>query len=441
MRKVNKKSAIVALALVALVAGILGSMNVTGLSQNRTIHILVGPYGDAMPFKAAIPEFEQKTGFKVQMDLLPDEWYGKIMTELVTGAGRYDLIESVPLWRGDFVTSGYVRKLNDFFDKYEIDVEDYTAGIREINKWKGDWYSVPYDNDILIFYYRKDLFNEPLIQEAFMSEYSYPLRPPETWEEVMDMAEFFDERPEVETGIDLLSKRAWYMSSYWANIYVAYGGEFFDQADEIALKEEPFVQACEVWLKLIEHAPKGVTTHEWTDAWKSIGIGQTAMTFQWATNAFRVPEQTPMWHLIGYTVMPGVRQPNGVVFHSPGLCYGKNLFIPVNARYPEEAFQLASLVSSTKYQIEAAILGSGVEPNRYSALGDSTVMELYADMTPVIQRSLEIGRPDISVPHCSEYYHKLAAELSSVWGAMTSPKEAYQRVLSGWKEIKDRFSG
>ncbi len=439
MWKIRKKSLIVSLVFIMSIVGIIGTSVLPTFAQEKVINILVGPYGDAIPFKAAIPEFEAQTGFKVKIDLLPAEFYGKIMTELVTGAGKYDLIESVPLWRGDLIGSGFILNLNELFEKYEIDTSDYTEGIRALNMWDGDWYSVPYDNDVLILYYRKDLFNVPLIKEAFQSKYGYELQPPETWEQVMDMAEFFDERPEVDTGIDLLSKRVWYMASYWAtNIYVPYGGEFFDEEGRVVLAEEPFVKACEVWLKLIEHAPTGVTTHEWTDAWKSIGLGQTAMTFQWATNAFRVPEQTPMWHLIGYALMPGVKQADGSIFRTPGLCYGKNLFIPKNAGHPEEAFQLAMLVSSTKYQIIGAQAGSGVEPNRYSALNDPAVIDLYGDMVPVIEESLKIGRSDISVPDSNEYYQTLAAELSAVWSGTITPKKAYQRVLDAWREIAQR---
>ena len=54
-----------------------------------------------------------------------------------------------------------------------------------------------------VIYYRKDLWEDPDEQAAFMAEYGYELAPPTTWQEFTDMAVFFTRDTDGDGAIDL----------------------------------------------------------------------------------------------------------------------------------------------------------------------------------------------------------------------------------------------
>ena len=55
----------------------------------------------------------------------------------------------------------------------------------------GAMYGLPYHDGPEMFMYRGDLFEDPAEQQRFAAEYGYPLAPPATWSEFLDMARFF----------------------------------------------------------------------------------------------------------------------------------------------------------------------------------------------------------------------------------------------------------
>jgi len=86
-------------------------------------------------------------------------------------------VETTP-W-SDFQTKAF----NEFAargDAYDIVVGD--------SQW---YYAVPVEGDACGWSYRKDLFEDPMEKEAFRRKYGYELKVPETWDQLLDIAEFF----------------------------------------------------------------------------------------------------------------------------------------------------------------------------------------------------------------------------------------------------------
>jgi len=53
-------------------------------------------------------------------------------------------------------------------------------------------YAIPLDGDNHIFYYRRDALENPDYQREFKDKYGYELGAPRTWDQVRDLAEFFN---------------------------------------------------------------------------------------------------------------------------------------------------------------------------------------------------------------------------------------------------------
>lgn len=75
--------------------------------------------------------------------------------------------------------------------------EYYRDNVKTYNKllceWEGKVYAFVQDGDAAILYYRKDVLNDPEKQEKFKAKYGYELpSPPKIWDQIIDVAEFFD---------------------------------------------------------------------------------------------------------------------------------------------------------------------------------------------------------------------------------------------------------
>jgi multiple sugar transport system substrate-binding protein len=60
--------------------------------------------------------------------------------------------------------------------------------------WEGQAYALPVLGDAPIRVYRRDLFADDAVKQAFLEKYKRPLKPPETWDEFADQADFFASR-------------------------------------------------------------------------------------------------------------------------------------------------------------------------------------------------------------------------------------------------------
>jgi multiple sugar transport system substrate-binding protein len=407
-------------------------------AEKTEIHVVFQTGGDminATNNKTAL----ESEGITVSTEEIPGEsLYEKLMTEFISQSGAYDLVEFYPTWLGGFAEAGYIRPLDDFFAKHadQVKPDDYLQGVQNgATVWRGKRYGIPYDGDVLIFYYRTDLFNNDQNKADFKAKYGYDLKPPETWDEVVDMAEFFDGRDGVK-GISTVSSRLWWAVGYWSSVYYSYGGKFVDEnTSEILLNREAFNKANEVWLKMLSHAPDGVLNYGYTEAKEALASGKVAMGLQWATTVFLDPRQSPMKDNLGFVVMPGVKQADGSILRTPPLAVGKVLAIPTASKHPEEAFRFGALLSSTAVQVESTVGGTGIDPNRASVFEDARVKEAWGGILPVYRESLKIGVPDIRVPNAAKYYDVISGELHAVWSGTKTSDAAFDAIMKEWQNI------
>ena len=110
------------------------------------------------------PMWEELTGIKVNViESQVNEMFPKMLQEHRAGTGAYDVLSVVPAWMGDMVRAGAVEPLDEYVDKYGYreELEDIGDVYRENQMRIGDTiYGFPDDGDVLILYFRKDIFEE-----------------------------------------------------------------------------------------------------------------------------------------------------------------------------------------------------------------------------------------------------------------------------------------
>src|SRR3954449_1626198 len=143
------------------------------------------------------PRWEKETGCKVNVVEVPTaEMFTKIMQEYRAGTGAYDALNVIPAWMPDLAQAGALEQLDSYVDKYGYRAElqkiapTYRDNQMTVN---GKIYGLPDDGDVLLFYYRKDIFAREDLTKEFQAKHGYALAPPKTWKQFDEMGNFLTE--------------------------------------------------------------------------------------------------------------------------------------------------------------------------------------------------------------------------------------------------------
>jgi multiple sugar transport system substrate-binding protein len=181
-----------ATAAAALVAG-------ASSAQAQDLTLCWAAWDPANALVELSKDFTEKTGIGMQFEFVPwPNFADRMLNELNSGGQLCDLLIGDSQWIGGGAENGHYVKLNDFFDANGISMDDFApATVYAYSTWpKGtpNYYALPAMGDANGWFYRKDWFARPELQEAFQAEYGRPLAEPTTQMELMDIAKFFQGR-------------------------------------------------------------------------------------------------------------------------------------------------------------------------------------------------------------------------------------------------------
>ena len=139
-------------------------------------------------------KYKAKSGnnVKLEADFIPwPNYYERLAASLTSGEKKYQMAVSDSQWLGAFVEGGYYMKINQFIDNPEWQAifkdlhPNLVAAYSTYPHKSGNYYGFPQMPDVLVTYYRNDLFCDASEQAAFQAKYSKKL--PCTGEEMDDL--------------------------------------------------------------------------------------------------------------------------------------------------------------------------------------------------------------------------------------------------------------
>jgi multiple sugar transport system substrate-binding protein len=144
-------------------------------------------------------DFETQSGIKMNFEFVPwPNFADRMLNELNSGGQLCDLLIGDSQWIGGGAENGHYVKLNDFFDANAISMDDFMpAAVYAYSTWpKGtpNYYALPAMGDANGWFYRKDWFARPEIQEEFKAKYGRDLAEPTSQKELLEIAQFFQGR-------------------------------------------------------------------------------------------------------------------------------------------------------------------------------------------------------------------------------------------------------
>jgi multiple sugar transport system substrate-binding protein len=144
-------------------------------------------------------EFEAQSGTTMKFEFVPwPNFADRILNELNSGGQLCDLLIGDSQWLGGAAENGWYVKLNDFFAAEGISMADFApATVYAYSTWpKGteNFYALPAMGDANGWFYRKDWFTNPEIMAAYQEATGQELREPQTQQELLQIAQFFQGR-------------------------------------------------------------------------------------------------------------------------------------------------------------------------------------------------------------------------------------------------------
>ena len=144
-------------------------------------------------------DFTAKSGINMNFEFVPwTNFADRFINELNSGGKLCDLLIGDSQWIGGSATYGHYIKLNDFFEKEGISMDDFLpATVYAYSTWpKGspNYWALPAMGDALGWVYRKDWFARPELQKEFKEKHGRDLAPPKNWDELKQIGEFFQGR-------------------------------------------------------------------------------------------------------------------------------------------------------------------------------------------------------------------------------------------------------
>ncbi len=365
-------------------------------------------------------EFSKVTGINIKIRAMDfDTLAKKINLDFISKAGKYQILYVDPY-----------QTLNRFYKDLEVlnpyiespeglrikgFPEDFFENQTEVSSYfknKDTVYTIPFDSTTMILYYRKDIFDK--YRDRFYAEKHYdwtPGSPDFTWERYCEVARWIDANvpdEEIRHGSGQMAQEHNSVFCEFSNILAAYGGDYFsdsqintlgaDNFNTLEVLSPDFVQALEMYKKVVASSAPGSVNWNWTDTAEAFRSGEIAMMLNWDENYAYMEHdlQSPIRGRVGYAILPAGDARSASIYGGSGI--GINKY----ATAEEKQAAWLYIVWATSKEMQLKVLEhpeGGSLPTRKSAYED-----------PVVKRQIE--NPD-SVAAGGTYLKHIGPVLSA----------------------------
>ncbi|MGR3511320.1 MAG: ABC transporter substrate-binding protein [Paracoccaceae bacterium] len=351
-------TAALALALSATVA----SSNPYEKYRGTTLNVSWPALGHFINAESAIEDFERETGINVEVEAIPYlDLRERQIGEMSKVSGDFDLVSWVVMWKGEYVSQGFLEPLAPYFADAtladpDFDMTDisraYIVSGGMVGGPKGyldgpgaTLYGLPYGAETSILAYRKDIFRE----------HNIPV--PTTYKELE-----FAINELAKLGIPAMTSRgngASNLTFAWLLHLGPKGGRVFDENWQPIVNSPEAVEAAEFLRLVVETGPEDIPNYNFGQSTFAFLSGEAAMyldNFK-IGSASREPNFAFFKDEIGFASHPTGKRCSA---ETGGFAIG----IPRNSENKEAAFLLLQYLTSKEGDM--AVTEAGGDPIRIS---------------------------------------------------------------------------
>jgi len=243
-------------------------------SGGKTVTVAMASHPSTDAFKTMEAEFTNLTGIKVVWDIVEET---NLKNKQLLDGGSYDVMMVDAFWMSEYASKNILVPIEDYagdasktpqwFD-YEDIMPAYRNGIAGAN---GVNYGIPTAGETRFIAYRTDLFEK------------YGKKPPQTMDEFLELAQFFNGIEDGLYGVSMRAQRGIHFASGWMSLMYNFGGGFMDQnalaggAAVFTCETSETIESLEFFINLLKNAPPDIGTYTHEEALGAFLAGKTAM--------------------------------------------------------------------------------------------------------------------------------------------------------------------
>lgn len=395
------------------------------------------------------PLWEQLTGIKTNVvELSHPDQYSKAVAEHIAGSGAYDILDIEPAWTPSLADGGVIAPLDDYIEQYlnKADLDDYHPLYKALPTYKGKIWGFFDDGDIFALYYRRDVFEDPKLQEAYQAKFGKPLAVPTTWEDYAQVAQFITDQlaPNI-YGAGHFRKAGNPGNQFdFLQQFRANGGQFFDDAMKAQLASPAGIKTLENMIAANKASMPGNNELDAVSLWAAWLQGKVAMIYSWpptgrmtagysqSDKAINFIPQSTIADKVGYAVVPG----------NPEHATGYNKALAADSANPEAAYLFMQWAVSPPVSLARVMLPYALrDPYRLSHFTSPLYAELFPtakDYLRNLNDSANVGLLDMIMPGWQDYALSIDRMCSAVW-AGADPKSALETAAAEWDATTERL--
>ena len=381
--------------------------------------------------QSLLKRFNEQNKARVTYRQMPDdfdEWFEKLETEFQVRGGRIDVTAADVIWTAEFAENGWIADVSNRLPEGER--SKFLNGPIQSLDYRGGIYGVPWTTVAGMLYYRGDL----LEQSGFSG-------PPETWEELKEMASkvvrdsgarfgYVFQGANYEGGVCNGLEFIW-----------THGGEVVDpdDPDRVIIDSPESVAGLAAERSMVSDgvAPQAVANFAEAEADTAFLAGDAVFCRNWPY-MYALPGNPDAYpgklaikpEQVGISALPV----GGNQRQSASCLGGENVMINASSEGQDEIWDFVRFITSQEGQMLQLPYGP---PTLKTLYEDSQVLKA----NPVLSlgtEALQNSRPRPVSPHYSEMSSKMAEQFNGVLTGAISPEEAVITLQGELQQIIER---
>lgn len=309
-----------------------------------------GPMYD--PLYERVSDWEKTTGLRVEIAAhLPHPALNDLLkSEFARGSAKYDLISTHTKYAPS--QAHFLTPLDPYFSASEL--AEFSPQMLQHARIDGQLMGIPRNVDVKLLYYRTDLFEGREESNKFRQQSGRELRVPQTWEELRDVAIYFNRPPELYGFV--FPGRYSGLFGHFFELNAMAGGRLFDESLRAVFDDEAGRWALEFLKEIYTKASPPALRHwHYDEVTRFFLEGRAAMTTDWPSgyHLFKNQETSSVVGRFGVALYP--LGPAGIrAVYSGGFTFA----IPTSVRNLEGALALLRFLTSEDSQYSEATRGA-----------------------------------------------------------------------------------
>ncbi len=372
-----------------------------------------------------------------------DGFWDKLQADLAAGSTAFDV---------NLLATYSIGRYAPFMEPVELSDEAksvYGDQVLTTMQYEGRQFGVPTDLSLHFMYYRKDLIEALLkddaakarfaeISEKHLGKKLEPKTPDEwTWDDYAATALYFTQavNPDSPTryGTVLQMKNLLFNMMVFQSLPRAYGGNWMDDGGKVTIDSQAYRKGLETYKMLYDAgaSPRDSLSYEYAEANAAYASGQVAAMMQWnaAASELMSKEKSPSVGEVTEAVAPPAG-PEGRFTHIHGLGFGLNK----NAANKEGAKAFLKWLSSK----EAALVYA--KNSGAPALTPEIVKDVAAERPDLVKLGEFAGQYGYVMnggtsAKALSVYELQAKEFTGYWSGQQSLDDALKNTATGMADL------